>query len=377
MKSSIIPFLNTTDKILVKSKGCYKYDSNGKEYIDFEAGVWCTNIGHSPDNIVNTIAQQAKESLHSGYHFRNLPSEQLSEELQKLIGFKDGASVFLSSGSEAVNLAITIAQKISFGRKVLKIDNSYIGAYGYGQMRPDNEYLVNVKFNDLDAINNINFADISALVLETGGASIEVVQFPGYDFVSKLVKKAKENNCLIIAEEVTTGFGRTGKWFGFQNYNIIPDIVVTGKALGNGYPVSGVVVSDGVKKELIENIFIFGQSHINDPLGCAVGLEVIKEIKANNLIEKSKNIGEYFKDKLENLLNKYPEKIKEVRAKGLILALEFNENFNGETINKKLFEEGIITGFKLNTLRFMPPLVIEKKHIDRLVIALEKEMTLI
>lgn len=176
------------------------------------------------------------------------------------------------------------------------------------------KYFCFLILNDLEAIDAINFEEISSLVLETGGASIEIVRFPDYEFILKLVSKARENGCLIIAEEVTTGFGRLGEWFGFQYYDIVPDMVVTGKALGNGYPISGVTINETIRKKLLKNIFPFGQSHINEPLGCAVALEVIKGIKKNNLVEKGKKVGAYFKNKLKQLQTKYPDKIKEIRA---------------------------------------------------------------
>ena len=126
MKNEIIPFYYPSDKVIVKSKDCYQYDSEGKEYIDFESGVWCANLGHSNNRIATVVEKQAKESIHHGYRFRNRFSEELSKELQRLIGFKNGTSVFLSSGSEAVNLALTLSRNLTGRNKVLKINNSYL-----------------------------------------------------------------------------------------------------------------------------------------------------------------------------------------------------------------------------------------------------------
>jgi len=371
MNNKIIPLYKPTDKILVKSKDCYQYDSDGKEYIDFESGVWCANIGHSNDRIVKLIESQIKESIHHGYKFQNYFALDLSKELQGLIGFKNGATVFLSSGSEAVNLAITISQSITKRKKILKIDNSYLSAYGFGQISPDNDFKIDVPFNDIKSINNIDFAEISAFVIELGGASVEMVRFPDNEFIKKITDLAIENNCLIIAEEVTTGIGRLGKWFGFQHYDIQPDIVVSGKALGNGYPISAVTVSSKVLESFTQNPFRYAQSHQNDPLGCAIGLEVIKTIKENNLISRSQITGEYFKNHLDIIHNKHKNKIKDIRAKGLMLAIEFNENIDGETIDKQLFERGFVIGFKQNTLRFLPPLIIKTSDIDKLVKSLD------
>lgn len=257
MKNCIIPLYPSSDKLLVKSLGCYQYDSEGKEYIDFESGVWCANLGHSNENIINVIEKQSRQSIHHGYRFRNQLSEELSIKLQGLIGFENGSSVFLSSGSEAVNLSVSIAQKLTGRKKILKISNSYLSAYGFGQIKPDNEYLENITFNDLEALNNIDFSNISAFVMETGGASVEMVRFPDYEFINELVLLAKSQKCLIIAEEVNTGMGRLGKWFGFQHYDIKPDIVVTGKALGNGYPISAITINSAVSERFCNDSFVY------------------------------------------------------------------------------------------------------------------------
>jgi acetylornithine/N-succinyldiaminopimelate aminotransferase len=372
MRKDIIPFYSSSDKLIVKSEDCYLFDSEGKKYIDFESGVWCSNIGHSNKQIIQRINKQINESIHHGYHFRNEFAEELSVKLQQLIGFQNGASVFLSSGSEAVNLSITIARHFTGRKNVLKIDNSYLSAFGFGLISGDNESLVNVRYNNLDSIAKIDFNDISAFVIETGGASVEMVRFPENEFINKLIEICRKNECLIIAEEVTTGIGRLGKWFGYQHYDFTPDIVVTGKALGNGFPISSVTINSILADKFEQNPFRYAQSHQNDPLGCSIALEVIKIIETNKLIEKSRTTGEYFKNQLNLIKTKYPTKIKDTRARGLMLAIEFKDSIDGELISKQLFESGFVLGFKLNTLRFLPPMTIMISDIDKLISKLDE-----
>jgi acetylornithine aminotransferase len=367
MNNNIIPLYPTSTKRLDRSAGCYQYDTDGKEYIDFEAGVWCANLGHSHHRIVSVINQQAPISIHHGYRFGNVNSEKLAVQLQRLMGFNDGASVFLSSGSEAVNLSITMAQRLTGKKKILKISNSYLSAFGTGQITPDNEAIVNIPFNDLAGIDQIDFREIAAFVLETGGASVEMVRFPDESFVKKMIDEALQHGLFIIADEVTTGFGRLGKWFGFQYYDIMPDMVVTGKALGNGYPVSAVTVNANVLHQLKNNPFVYAQSHQNDPLGCAIGLEVIKVFEEEQILENCNHMGNYFRQQLEDLCNANTDKIKECRAKGLMLALEFQETFDAKCIDEALFESGFVFSFKQNTLRFLPPLTITQYEIDKLI----------
>lgn len=370
MNFALIPLYHSSEKILKKSNDCYLLDADEKKYIDFEAGVWCCNIGHNNKQLLKKINSQIKDSIHHGYHFRNEFAEALSLKLQQLIGFENGASVFLSSGSEAVNLSITIAKHITGKKKILKIDNSYLSAYGYGQISDDNDSLMSVKFNDFDAIRAIDFKTISAFLIETGGASVDMVKIPDKEFISTLVDRCRKNNCLLIAEEVTTGMGRMGKWFGYQHYNITPDMVVTGKALGNGYPVSSVTVNAFVLSEFQKKPFRYAQSHQNDPLGCAIALETINILESGQLVEKAVATGNYFRNKLEHIKANHPQKIKDVRARGLMLAIEFTASVNGELISKQLFENGYVVGYKMNTLRFLPPLTIKKSHINSLTIQL-------
>ena len=372
MKKDIIPFYISSDKVIKKAKDCYLYDSEGNKYIDFESGVWCSNLGHGNSRINARIKKQITMLIHHGYHFRNKYAEKLSLKLQELIGFKNGASVFLSSGSEAVNLSVTLARHFTGKKKILKIDNSYLSAYGFGQLSENNETLVNIPYNDVDSIAKIDFSDVAALVLETGGASVEMVRFPDGEFVSKLVDACQKHACPIIAEEVTTGFGRLGKWFGFQHYNFMPDMLVAGKALGNGFPISSLTLNETLALKFEQNSFRYAQSHQNDPLGCSIALEVIKTIENQNLIEKSAKTGAYFKQQLYQIKDRHPDKIKEIRARGLMLALEFHASVDGELISKQLFESGFVMGSKLNTLRFLPPLTIKHSDIDDLIERLEE-----
>jgi len=154
-----------------------------------------------------------------------------------------------------VNLAITLSKNFSGRNKVLKINYSYLSAYGFGQITKENENLVNLEFNDLNAIKGNDFNEISAIVLETRGASVGMVRFPYSEFIAQLIDSVKKNNCLVIAEEVTRGIGRLGKWYGFQHYDIIPDMVVTGKALGNGFPTSVVTISSDIAEKFKQSPF--------------------------------------------------------------------------------------------------------------------------
>lgn len=181
--------------------------------------------------------------------------------------------------------------------------------------------------------------------------------------MEKIYSESVKNGVIIIADEITTGFGRTGKMFGYQHYNVSPDIVVTGKGLGNGYPISAVTVNGKIREDFVRNPFVYAQSHQNDALGCAIGLKVTEIFENTRIIEKSEVKGEYFLKRLKKLATKFPDKIKDVRGRGLLLAMEINESINFSELEKYLIDAGYLLGFKKNTLRYLPPLVITKKEI--------------
>lgn len=369
---NILSLYTKTNTQIIKANDCYLTDSSGKKYIDFVAGVWCANIGHSHPEICDFIENQIRECIHHGYRFYNIYAQRLSEKLNELLDFQNGKSFFLCSGSEVVNLAIAISQKVTGKKKILKIDNSYLSAFGKGQISEDNKNIINVRYNDLEAINKINFDEISAFVLETGGASIEIVKFPEKNFVETIIRKAKDAGCHIIVNEVTTGIGRTGKLFGYQHYGITPDIVATGKGIGNGYPISALTINESIADKIEKSDFVYGQSHQNDALGCGIALKTLEIIERENLIEKSLDIGEYFKECLTELKNTFPDKIKEIRARGLLIALEFQKETNGLQISEQLFENGFVVDFKLNTLRFLPSLTLKRDDILNFTAFLKK-----
>jgi len=374
MTNTILPFYQPTGKVVVRSDGFYQYDAEGKQYTDFDSGVWCVNLGHSHPGVLRVMEEQAKISVHHGYRFRNLQSESLSEKLLGLLSISGGQSVFLSSGSEAVNLSITLAKHLTGRNRILKTDNSYLSAYGHGQISDQNAGLLTVKMNDIEALSQIDFSEFAAYVFEPG-TSFSLIRFPEPDFVELIAYKAREAGCFLIADEVTTGFGRTGKWFGYQHYNIQPDMVVCGKAMGNGYPVSSLSVSAETARQFEKAHFRYAQSHQNDPLGCAVALEVIRIFEESGIIRQCQETGSYFLEKLADLKNRFPDKLAGVRARGLMLAAELASHIDGESISNRLFDEGFLVGFKQNVLRFMPPLTISFSEIDLLVEALERNLS--
>jgi acetylornithine aminotransferase len=256
---------------------------------------------------------------------------------------------------------------------MLRLDKHYLSAYGLTSDER-NWVTLDPRAADAAAAYDIPFEKIGVFVLEPGNAS-GTVNLPPAGLIKDIAEKVRSNGGWVVADEVTTGMGRTGKWFGSEHYSIKPDIVACGKGLGNGYPVSAVTISRRVFEKLRTSGFAYAQSHQNDPLGCAVAKAVIDTIRDEGLIDRSAARGMLLKEKLTALSNKYPC-IKEVRGAGLMCAVEFGQGSNeaGLTdIHKKLFEAGYIAGLKPSArlLRFYPPLIIPEELIESLADALD------
>jgi len=307
--------------------------------------------------------------MHDGLRFRNRPSEELALQLLQLLSFNDGKCAFLNSGSEAVNLSITLARNFTGRTGVLKTDCSYLAAFGHGQIYSPNPDIVNIELNNEDAIATINFDNIAAFVFEPGNAR-GLIKFPHNGFIKTLASAVKKHGGFLIANEVTTGF-RTGKWFGYQHYDFNPDIVAMGKALGNGYPVSCVAVTGKLAALFDRTPFRYAQSHQNDPLGCAVAVEVINIFREEGLLQQSIVKGKYFYDRLQELQMKFPHRISDVRGRGLMLAVELNPDIDAEIIYGKLMDKGLLVGCRNNVLSFMPPVIIQPEHVDILIDTME------
>ena len=368
-----------------KAEGYYLFDSKGKKYIDFESGVWCMALGHNNSQINKVIKQQIDKIMHLGFRYTNELVEIAAIDVINTLKPFSGKCLFLSSGSEAVELSVKITKAIIKDKKMLTLKESYLSAYGMSGNKDHSEW---IKFelatcmtcsNDYNCencelINEIPFNEIGAFIFEPGNSS-GLVLIPPKNLIQEITKKIKEYNGLIVIDEVTTGIGRTGMWYGFQHFNIKPDIVALGKGIGNGYPVSVVVIEDKIAERIDKENVHHSQSHQNDALGCVVASEVIHIIEENNLIKKSNENGQYFIEKL-CILKEKSKLIREVRGSGMMIAIEFESEASSvlKSLNEYLIEKGFIVGYKpvFNLMRFYPSLTTTKEDIDRLIEAIKE-----
>jgi len=359
---------------IVDSNNCYIIDNNGNRYIDLESGVWCTSVGHNNKRVNQAIASQIGRITHTGFVYCHPIISEVSGKILEIVGLKGGKCEFLCSGSEAVELGMRIARAVSDKPLALTFKESYFGAYGDAAHKSADSWFLYDRLNcgcnngedgctgQCDDFEKIPFDRIGVFMLEPGSSS-GLVRFPSKSLIEKIAEKVHANGGTVMSNEVTTGIGRTGKWFGFHHYPIQPDIVAIGKGIGNGYPVSVTAISGGIAQRLENVKFVYAQSHQNDPLGAFVIKEVISIIEDDNLLQKSQELGNYLLQELLKLKNDYPL-IKSIRGRGLILAIEFKSN--AQEMYEELFIRGFILCKRPNTevLRLDPALTIEKSIVD-------------
>jgi acetylornithine/N-succinyldiaminopimelate aminotransferase len=370
----------------VRGEGTYLFDSKGKKFIDFESGIWCTALGHSHLRINQVIHSQIEQVMHLGTRFPSMLAEEAAIEVLDITGISGGRCLFLSSGSEAVEFGVQAARRTSGKPLLLTFSNSYLSAYGSsGTKSPDQWRLLDWSecsgcdrqecWEDCEQVKALPFDQIGGFVFEPGSSSGQV-RFPPNGLVQLLADRTKRNDGLVVVNEITTGMGRTGKWFGYEHYGLEPDIVAIGKGLGNGYPVSAAAMKPEVVEKLEDGVFRYAQSHQNDPLGCAVALEVIRVMKEESLVERSRQVGAIFLEKLKGLVERKPG-LKEARGRGLMIALEFVSSAGPAVVTQvfqSLFDEGYVVGCSpaSDLLRFQPPLTIAEQEIGALVSAIER-----
>ncbi|RPI16767.1 MAG: aspartate aminotransferase family protein [Ignavibacteriae bacterium] len=369
---------------IVKAYKCYLFDSNDKKYIDFESGVWCTSIGHNHPRINKVIEEQIHKITHTGYCYSNNLVKETADEILSLLRFEYGMCTFLCSGSEAIEYGVRIAQQISNKPLMLTFTDSYFGAYGSASKKSQDEwycidwikYCESERKNYYTLLDDVPFERIGGFLFEPGSSS-GLVRFPPQELLDNIIEKIHTNNGLVIVNEVTTGIGRTGEWFGFQHYKIKPDIVTMGKGLGNGYPVSVTAVNKKVADALKREPIKYAQSHQNDVLGAVIAREVIRIIKDEKLIEHCRFISNGLFNQLNELKCNYSI-IKEIRGRGLMIALEFIDRKDSESyasiVRKELLKRGFIVAqrYGTNVLRIDPALTVKESDVKEFIDVLEE-----
>ena len=365
------------DVVIEKGNGIYVYDVEGKKYIDCLSAYSAVNQGHCHPKIMRAMVEQANKITLTSRAFRNNVLPLYYEKLAKLTGFE--MVLPMNTGAEAVETAIKTARKWGYQKKGVETAEIIVCSENFHgrtttiisfstdesakkDFGPYTEGFKIAKYGDINSMKELITKNTVAILLEPiqGEAGVKI---PPVSYLKDVRKLCDENNILMILDEIQTGFGRCGKLFAFEYENIRPDVVTVGKALSGGfYPVSAVLSSKdilGVFKPG-EHGSTFGGS----PMAASIAMAALDVIVDENLAENSKNMGEYLLGELRKIEN---NKIKEVRGRGLLIAMELNEP--ARKYCEKLFKDyGILVKeTHENTIRIAPPLIIKKDEVDVII----------
>ncbi len=379
----LLPTYERQPILFVRGRGVHLWDSNGKRYLDFLSGIGVNALGHAHPAIQAVIKRQASRLIHISNLFFHEYQAELAQQLTKISGLD--RAFFCNSGTEAwegaLKLARAFAQANNNGGKprtrILAMDNSFHGrtfgalaTTGQPKYRAPFEPLVPgvtfVKFNDPGDLEQKFDSDVCALCIETiqGEGGICPVS---PEFLALASSLTKQSGALLLLDEIQSGLGRTGRHFAYQHYGVMPDVVTVAKPLACGLPLGAILTTQRVSSCIHPGMH--GTTFGGGPLACAVAIAFLREEK--KLLKHVVAMGNYFQDALQSL-DKAHKSVQDVRGAGLMQAIELDSPELAKGVAKQLLEDGIIINRTHETvLRFLPPYIIEKKHVDQLIKALE------
>jgi len=356
----------------VKAKDVYVYDATGKEYLDLYGGHAVISIGHSHPHYVNRLQEQLQKIAFYSNAVENPLQQQLADQIGEHSCLHEYQLFLCSSGAEANENALKLASFYNGKKRIVAFKNAFHGRTSAAVAATDNQNInaplnqqqevTFIPFNDAKALENeLKKDDVCAVIFEpiqgVGG-----LDMPDDDFVFAMERLCYQYNTALIADEVQSGFSRSGTFFAFQNNNIKPHVITMAKGMGNGFPIGGILVHPDVQPKYGMLGTTFGGNH----LACTASLAVLEVIKKDRLQQHAKEMETYFRSRAEKI------KGATIKGRGLMLGLEFN--FEVGPLRKRLiYEKQIFTGGSSNkkVLRILPPLTVQKAHFDQLFDALE------
>ena len=371
---NVYPLFNITP---VKGKDVYIFEEDGTKYLDLYGGHAVISIGHSHHTYVKNISKQVAELGFYSNSIQNPLQTELANKIATISGCKDYELFLCNSGAEANENALKLASFHTNKKKVIAFKNGFHGRTSAAVATTDNQKIIApinaqqeveiLALGDLEGLEKaLAKNDVCAVIIEfiqgVGGLEESTSEF--YEGVDTLCKKY---NACFIADEVQSGFGRTGDFFAFQKHKIAPDIISMAKGMGNGFPVGGILIHSSIKASFGLLGTTFGGNH----LACTASLTVLEVLKTEKLQKNAKEIFDYFKKQALTI-----PKVKAIKGRGLMLGLEFD--FPIAELRKELiYKHHIFTGNAKNPnlLRILPPLTIQKKHIDQFIEALKIEVS--
>jgi acetylornithine aminotransferase/acetylornithine/N-succinyldiaminopimelate aminotransferase len=386
-KDLLLPTYDRQKVLFTRGKGVYLWDSKGKRYLDFLSGIGVNALGHAHPAVLKVIKDQAGKLIHTSNLFYHPYQSELARKLTRMSGMD--RAFFCNSGTEAWEGALKLARAYarannSNGHKakwrLLALENSFHGrtfgalsTTGQAKYRDPFMPLVPgvdfVAFNDVEDLKRQFDGSVCAVCVETiqGEGGINLVS---QEFLQTARELTQRSDALLLLDEIQCGLGRTGKHFAYQQYGIQPDIVTVAKPLAAGLPLGALLTTNQVATAMQPGLH--GTTFGGGPLACAVAIEVLKQMdKLKGHVSK---LGSYFLGKLQGLRAKHPS-VNSVRGIGMMLAIDLESADLAKGVVANLLANGILINRTHDTvLRFLPPYIIEKQHVDQVVDALDEAL---
>ena len=383
-EDAILHTYNRYQIVLDKGEGVHLYDINGKEYLDFAAGIAVQSLGYNNKEYTQALKDQIDKLTHISNLYYSVPMAEAAEKVKKASGMEK--VFFTNSGTEAIEGALKVARKYSYAKygenryEIIAMNHSFHGrsmgalsVTGNEKYRKPFEPLIGgvhfADYNDLESVK-------SQLTDKTCGIILETVQGEGgiypatEEFLKGVQALCEEHDLVLILDEIQCGMGRTGSMFAWQEYGVEPDVMTCAKALGCGVPVGAFVLGKKVADSSLAP-GDHGTTYGGNPFVCAAVSKVFDLYEKEQIVDHVKKVGGYLEKKLNALVEKY-DFLKERRGKGLIQGLEVEGRPIGEIVNRGLEEGLIIITAGSNVLRFVPPLVVTEADVDEMITKLEK-----
>lgn len=382
LTTPVMPTYSRFPVTLVKGKGSYVWDDQGNQFLDFTSGIATCNLGHVPDPVKEKLEEQLQNLWHCS-NLYNIPNQQQLAEL--LTANSCGDQVFFcNSGAEANEAAIKLARRYankvkgSSSSEVVTFGQSFHGRtlatltatgqekiqHGFAPLMPGFSYL---PYNDEAALEQLATIKPAAVLLELVQGEGGVIP-ANQQWVTKLAQICKENDILLMVDEIQTGIGRTGTLFAYEQYSIEPDVISIAKGLGSGFPIGAIIAKEEAAKGFEPGSH--GSTFGGNPLATAAGLATVTHIIESNLLEQTKEAVDYLDQQL-NLLNQKYSFIIEIRGKGLLKGLVVETNAL-EIVQEAISNHLLILTAGPNVVRILPPLTVTKEEINEFIEALEK-----
>lgn len=379
-----LPVFGRYPMVMELGQGCRVWDNEGNEYVDAFAGIAVNSLGYNHPVLVKAISEQASKLMHCS----NLYYTEIQAKALRVVAEATGMDriFFANCGAEGNEGAMKLARKYGVSKaptkyKIISADESFHGRtfdtlaatghdyyhVGYGPLSPGH---VLVPYGDIKALEAQMDDDVCAVLLEPiqGEGGVHV---PSDEYLQQVRALCDKHDALLIFDEVQTGVARTGKWFAYMHSGVKPDILTFAKGIGGGFPVAGFAVP-----ERLSHVFKpgdHGGTFGGNPLACAAVYATLTTIKSEGLVDKVAEKGEYFKNELRKLQEKYPDKVTDVRGCGLMLGMEVAGE--GKPIVERCLANNVIVNCTAgNVIRIVPPLIISKEEIDIVVAALDKAL---